>query len=249
MKLIPTLQLKDGKVVTLTGGRIADPVIWHVDPVATAKDWTEAGADLIQVTNLDWASDEGDNSEVVERIIREVPARVQLAGGFGTEAGVDDWINRGAARLVIGAARAARNPELIKWLARKHPDMIVLSVDVYQGRVMADAWRVKTAFEPEMMIREFDGGGLAAILLTDIDADIEETDASLSLITRAAALARTPLIASGMVRGMDDISRLKYVRNVAAALVGRPLLSRDIDLAEAMAVARAEPGEKVAEFR
>ena len=147
------------------------------------------------------------------------------------------------------AARAARNPELIKWLARKHPDTIVLSIDVYQGRVMADAWRVKTAFEPDMLVHEFDDSALAAILLTDIDADIEETDASLSLITRVADLTRTPLIASGLVRGIDDIARLKYVRNVAAALVGRPLLSRDIDLAEAMAVAHPEPGEKVAEFR
>ena len=88
---------------------------------------------------------------------------------------------------------------------------------------------------------------LAGIIVTDIDGDIEDTDASLALVSRLAAVSRTPVIASGLVRSLDDVARLKYVSNVSGAIVGRALFRKTIDLAEALELAAALP-EKTAEF-
>jgi len=82
---------------------------------------------------------------------------------------------------------------------------------------------------------------LAGIIVTDIDSDMAEVEAQLGLISGLATEARTPVIASGVVRNIDDIARLKYVPNIAGAIVGRALFRKDIDLVEALGVARPGP--------
>lgn len=247
MIIYPTLELHNGKCVSLTRGRIEEPVIWHVDPVETAKGFAAAGAEWMHVTDINGLSGEGVNNELLENIIRSAGIPVQLGGGFRSRESVERWIDKGAGRIVIGTM-AAHDPELVAELAKFHPDQIVLAVDVFDGSVMTEGWRTRSAFEPERYLKAFDEAPLAGIIVTDIDADIENADASLSVISSLASQTRHPVIARGTVRGPDDISRLKYVPNIAGTLVGRALFSKDVDLGEALAVARAEP-EPVAEFQ
>jgi len=148
--------------------------------------------------------------------------------------------------VVIGSA-AVGNPQLIKDAAKYHPDQVVLSIDVFEGCVTFNGWREKTAFEPETFMAQFENDPLAAIVVTDIGADIGDTEEPLSLITLLAGQARTPVIARGLSRTLDDISRMKYVHNISGAIVGRALFDRSIDLADALDVARPEP-EQTASF-
>jgi len=148
---------------------------------------------------------------------------------------------------VIGTM-AAHDPDLMKELAKWHPDQIVLAVDVFEGSVMTEGWRTKSAFDPATYIKAFEEAPLAGIIVTDIDADIENTDGSLGVISGLAAVTRHPVIARGTVRTVDDVARLKYVPNISGTLIGRALMSKDVDLAEALAIAAAEP-EPVAQFK
>jgi len=84
--------------------------------------------------------------------------------------------------------------------------------------------------------------------VTDIESDIEDTDESLGVITGLAAATPHPVIARGTVRVADDVARLKYVPNISGALIGRALLSKDVDLSEAIAIATSDT-EPVAEFQ
>ena len=142
---------------------------------------------------------------------------------------------------------AAHDPETLKALAKWHPDQIVLAVDVFEGSVMTEGWRTKSAFEPETYIAAFEDTPLAGIIVTDIDADIEDADASLGVITGLAAATRHPVIARGTVRTVDDVARLHYVPNIAGTMIGRALLSKDVDLEEALRI--AGESEPVAEFQ
>ena len=184
---------------------------------------------------------------LVEQIIRSVGIPVQFGGGFRSRDAVERWIDKGAGRIVIGTM-AAHDPDLLRELAKRYPDQIVLAVDVFQGSVMTEGWKIRSALEPETYVKAFDDAPLAGIIVTDIDSDIEETDGSLGLITGLAAQTRHPVIARGTVRTVDDVSRLKYVPNIAGTIIGRALLSKDVDLGEALRLARAEP-EPIAEFR
>ncbi|UAB90031.1 1-(5-phosphoribosyl)-5-[(5-phosphoribosylamino)methylideneamino] imidazole-4-carboxamide isomerase [Ruegeria sp. SCSIO 43209] len=247
MMIYPTMELQNGRCVTLDKGRLDEAMIWHVDPVETARGWSAAGAEWMQLTDFDAIEGRDTNSELIEEIIRSSEMSVQLAGGMRTREHVEHWINKGAGRIVIGTL-AAWDPQLVKELAKLYPDQIVLAVDVWQGQVMTEGWRSQSAFTPEAFIEAFADTPLAAILVTDIDSDMEDVEAQLGLISGLAEKSRTPIIASGVVRTSDDISRLAYISNISGAIVGRALFRKSVDLSEALEVAQSAH-EPVAEFQ
>lgn len=246
MIIYPTIEILGGRCVSLTRGNLDDPAVWHVDPVEKVREFARAGAEWIHVTDFDAVMGRDTNAALVEQLIRKAEVPVQLAGGFRSRERVEHWFEKGAGRIVIGTA-AARGPDFLRATAARHPDAVVLAIDELDGQVMVDGWRKRSAFRAEDFVLEFDGAPLAAIICTDINAERGGDDASLAVITRLADCAQTPVIASGVVRTLDDISRLKYVRNVAGAIVGRALFNRTVELHEALNVARAEP-EKLAVF-
>ncbi|WP_170605207.1 HisA/HisF-related TIM barrel protein [Ruegeria arenilitoris] len=247
MRIYPTMELQNGRCVTLDKGRLDEAMIWHVDPVETARRWAATGAEWMHLTDFDAVEGRDTNSGLVEEIIRSAEIPVQLAGGMRTRENVEYWIDKGAGRVVIGTM-AARDPNLVKELAKLHPDQIVLAVDVWRGYVMTEGWRTQSAFTPEAFIDAFADTPFASILVTDIDSDMEDVEAQLGLISGLAQHSRTPVVASGVVRKVDDISRLAYIHNIAGALVGRALFRKAVDLEEALNVATAAH-EPVAQFQ
>lgn len=241
MILYPTIELKDGRCVSLPKGRIDEPVIWHVDPVEKAKEFAHAGAEWMHVTDFDAIGGISRNRDLVKRIIREAGIPVQLGGGFRARGRVEEWIDAGAGRVVVSTL-AAENPHLVKELADRHPDQIVLAVDVLHDHVMIDGWKVKSAYTAERYVRSFEGTPFAAIIVTDVSADISETDAKLHMVSELAQIAKVPVIASGVVRTLDDIARLRLLHKVSGAIVGRALFNKTIDLKEALKEAR--PGRE-----
>lgn len=246
MIIYPTIELQQGRCVSLTRGDLDQPQIWHVDPVEKAIEFAEAGASWMQVTDFDAVSGDGDNSDIVADIILRAGIAVQVAGGVRTMEQLDAWMEKGAGRVVIGTA-AVLNPDFVFQAARKYPDQVVVAVDAMEGWVMTNGWKTQSAIAPEDFVTAFDKTPLAAILFTDIDSDLMDGEASLGRISALAGVTRNPVIASGLVKSTDDLSRLKYVGNVAGAIIGRALFNKAIDLTEALAVAQPGP-EPVAEF-
>jgi len=222
MIIYPTIELQDGRCVSLRRGALDAPEIWHVDPVEKAQEFAAQGAQIIHLTDFDAVAGSDRSEAIVRRILREVPISVQLAGGIRTHERAAAWLDAGAARVVIGTA-ATLNPGAVLEAAKYHPDAVVLAMDVRDGHVMAQGWHETTAFTPEGFIAHFDGAPLAGVVVTDVASDIGDGDGSLGVISAIAAASRLPVIASGIVRGLDDISRLKYVGHVTGVLVGRAL--------------------------
>lgn len=247
MMIYPTMELQKGRCVTLDKGRLDSAMLWHVDPVETARGFAAAGAEWMHITDFDAIEGEDGNAELIEEIIRSAGIPVQLGGGMRSREAIEHWIDKGVGRVVVGTL-AARDPELVKELAKHHPDQIVLAVDVWQGQVMTEGWRSSSAFTPEAFIEAFADAPFAAIIVTDIDSDMEDVEAQLGLIAGVAEKAKWPVVASGVVRSVDDISRLTYIPNISGVLVGRALYRKTVDLAEALAVAQPGP-EPVAELQ
>ncbi|MCK8483819.1 1-(5-phosphoribosyl)-5-[(5-phosphoribosylamino)methylideneamino] imidazole-4-carboxamide isomerase [Aliiroseovarius sp. S2029] len=246
MIIYPTLELQNGRCVTLHRGRLEEPSIWHVDPVETAQGFAEAGAEWIHITDFDAVDGKGENAALIERIIEQAGCSVQIAGGIRTRDMVENWIEKGAGRVVLGSI-AARDPDMVKELANRHPDQIVLAADIWQGQLMTDGWRNPVAITPEDFLASYADVPLASVLITDIDSDIDQPDAQLGLLSGLAGKTRHQVIAAGTVHELDDVARLKYIPNIAGTLIGRALFSKSVDLAQALAVARPEP-ERRAEF-
>ncbi|SFT44607.1 1-(5-phosphoribosyl)-5-[(5-phosphoribosylamino)methylideneamino]imidazole-4-carboxamide isomerase [Sedimentitalea nanhaiensis] len=247
MLIYPTIEIQHGRCVSLEKGHLDNATIWHVDPVETARGFAAAGAEWMHLTDFDAVVGSDENRDLVEEIIRTVGIPVQLGGGVRSRDTAEQWIDKGAGRIVIGTL-ASQSPDAVRELAKYHPDQIVLAVDVWRGQVMTEGWRSASALKPEDYIAAFADVPLAGIIITDVDSDVDEVEAQLGLIAGLAAQARSPVIASGVVRSTDDIARLTYIPNIAGALVGRALFRKSVDLSQALAIAQPGP-EPVAEFQ
>ncbi|SHI84017.1 1-(5-phosphoribosyl)-5-[(5-phosphoribosylamino)methylideneamino] imidazole-4-carboxamide isomerase [Shimia gijangensis] len=247
MIIYPTIELQQGKCVSLQRGRLDEPSIWHVDPVATAQSFAEQGAQWIHVTDLDAVAGSSDSEAIVEEIVRSAGASIQLGGGFRSRDRIEQWIDKGAGRIVVSTL-AVQDPNLVKEMALRYPDQIVLAVDVFQGKMMTDGWRQTGAMQPEDFVKAYADSPLAGVIVTDIDADIGDQDAQLGLVSGIAEATHHQVIARGTVRSSDDVSRIKYVPKISGTLIGRALFSKDIDLQDALALAEPTPEPK-AEFQ
>ena len=242
MMIIPAIELQNGRCVSLHRGRLDEPQIWHVDAVERARKFAAAGAEWLHVTDFDAVAHITETNEaLVLDIIRHAGIPVQLGGGMNSMEKISQWIDAGAGRVVIASA-AVTNPDLVKRAAHAYPDQVVVAVDVFQGKVMSGGWKEQSAYEPDDFVSWFKDDPLAGILVTDIDADIEDSDASLAMITRLAEQSPSSVVARGTIRGLDDISRIKYVPGISGTIIGRALFDRSIVLEEALAVANAARG-------
>jgi phosphoribosylformimino-5-aminoimidazole carboxamide ribotide isomerase len=203
------------------------------------------GAEWIHVTDLDAVKGLNNNRALLMEIIKTAGVPVQLGGGFRSAARVDEWFALGAERIVIGTL-GVQMPTVVKELVTRHPGKIALAVDVWKGKVLVDGWRTSSAYTPEGLIDAYGTTPFAAIIVTDVDADTAGTEASYSMLATLADLVKVPVIASGAVRTVDDVARLKFASHIAGALVGRALFNRTIVLAEALSEARGDVGEVAA---
>ena len=239
MIIYPTMELLNGRCVSLTRGRIEEAAIWHVDPMETARSWAASGAEWMHLTDVDWVDGRSSNADLVRSLIRAAGIPVQLAGGFRSGEAVSAWIEQGAGCIVVSTL-AVQDPTTLKSLIKTYPDQIVISVDVWKGRVMTHGWRKQSAYTPQDVLDVYNDVPLAGFVVTDIEGDIGERDAQLGMISGLAAKSRAPVIASGVVRNVDDVARLKYIPNIAGALIGRALFRKSVDLKAALLVARPE---------
>lgn len=241
MILYPTIELMQGRCVSLRRGRLDEAMLWDVDPVDLARSFVDAGSEAIHITDLDAVADNGDNLSLIAEMIRKAGVPVQVAGGFRTQDRLDQAFDMGAARVALGTV-ATRHPDWVRSMARSYPDQIILAVDVWKGQVMVDGWRTASAITPEALIEEYRRVPFASIIITDIDNDVDATEASLGVITRLAEHARFPVVASGLVHTIHDVARLKYVPNISGALIGRALAQGKVRLSDALSVAQEAKG-------
>lgn len=237
MQIYPTIELLNGRCVSLFHGRLDEPQIWHVDPLEKARSFAADGAEYIHVTDFDAVLGKGDNNAITEEMIRQTPAGIQLGGGFRTYDGIAEWIDKGAARVVVSTV-AITQPDVVKQACKFFPDQIVLAVDVADGRVVGKGWNEASQFSAEEFVDIYITDPLAAIVVTDVTAKFKPEEDSFAMAVRLADYARTPVIARGMVRNLDDVARLTYLPRVSGALINRALFDRSINLAEAIKVAQ-----------
>ena len=245
MIIYPTIQLKNGRCVTLRRGRVDEPQVWHVNPVDTARGFAAAGAEWVHVTDIDALIGEGDdNSELIVEIIRHAGIAVQVGGGIRSLERVREWAELGAGRVVVGTL-AAFNSYVVKQAAKLFPDQIVVAVDVWKESAMIHGWRKPGAIKPLDFVKAYDSIPLAAMLITDIDANIESAESSLALFEALGPVATSPVIASGVVRTLDDIERLKRIKCVSGAIVGDALFNKSITVEDALAAAQPKVEDHV----
>lgn len=239
--VFPAIDLKRGQVVRLAEGDMDRATVYGDDPAAQAMLFADAGAEHLHVVDLDGAfAGESVNGDAVRAIVECFPGHVQLGGGIRDRAGIERWFDLGVSRVVIGTA-ALENPELVREAARDFPGGIVVAVDARDGFVATKGWADVSSVEVIDMARRFEDAGVAALLFTDVGRDGMLKGCNVEATVDLARAVRIPVIASGGVKGIAEIHVLALHNRdgVEGVITGRALYDGRLDLAAALAVAKA----------
>lgn len=234
MKVIPAIDLQDGKCVRLYQGDFAQRTEYSDDPAEVARQFAALAVTDLHIVDLDGArSGAQSNREIVAAIAADSPLSIQLGGGIRSAETVAGWLDSGVARCVIGSL-AITEPDTVKsWIARFGPERIVLALDVHvdksgQAMVTTHGWTRESNTTLFECIDDFTNAGLKRVLCTDVSRDGAMTGPNLDLYRKV--LQRYPgleLQASGGVRHLADLEALRRL-GVPAAITGRALLDGKI---------------------
>ena len=237
-ELIPAIDLLDGRCVRLAQGRYDAATVYDDDPGAVSARFAAHSIARLHVVDLDGAkAGRPCNTDAVRRIVEragEVP--VQLGGGIRTPEAVEQALEAGVDRVILGTV-ALRDPELVQRAARRHPGRIVVGIDAADGRVAVEGWLETSETTAPELARRFEAAGVAAIVHTDIERDGMLRGPNLEATAEVADAVSIPVIVSGGVSSEEDVARaVAYAeRGIAGAIVGRALYTGALDLERALA--------------
>jgi len=238
MIVFPAIDLKAGEVVRLSEGDMDRATVYGDDPAAQAMIFADAGAEHLHVVDLDGSfAGRTENREAVEAIVERFPGYVQLGGGIRDAKTVEEWFNLGVARVVMGSA-ALKDPEFVKEMAREWEGGIVVAVDAKDGMVATEGWAEVSNVPVHDLARRFEDAGVASLLFTDIGRDGLLKGVNIDATIELAQRVDIPVIASGGVKGLDDIHVLSVNAHegIEGVITGRALYEGRLDLAAAIAM-------------
>jgi phosphoribosylformimino-5-aminoimidazole carboxamide ribotide isomerase len=239
--LFPAIDLKEGLAVRLEQGDMARATIFHRDPAAQARAFEQQGFEYLHIVDLDGAfAGMPMNAAAVDRILETVGIPVQLGGGVRDTATVENWLEKGIDRIIIGTA-AVRDPPFVKQAARDYPGRIAVGLDARVGKVAVEGWAETSELSVLDIARRFEDVGVSAIVYTDIARDGMLQGLNLDATVALAEAIRIPIIASGGLASIEDIKELLSPRagKLAGAIAGRALYDGRLDAAEALKLIRS----------
>lgn len=242
MIVFPAIDIRGGKCVRLTQGSFAAETVFAQDPVAVARQWAQAGAQFLHLVDLDGAvAGKPVNSAVVQAIVRAVSIPVQLGGGIRDIATIAGVLNAGVYRVILGSV-AVKQPELVAEACTRFGERIVVGIDARAGRVAVNGWCTDSGVPVKDLAQRMVSCGVKRLIYTDIARDGTLTGVNVAATNELAAAAGIPVIASGGVSSLYDITALreKAQDGIEGVIIGKALYTGDIDLAAAIAAAQGE---------
>jgi phosphoribosylformimino-5-aminoimidazole carboxamide ribotide isomerase len=240
IELYPAIDLLGGRVVRLRQGDYADETVYGDDPVSVAREFAAAGVGWIHVVDLD-AARSGDpvNRPVVAAIVAALDdaVRVQTGGGVRSLDDARELAEAGVARVVMGSA-AVREPALVEAASAIVP--VAVGLDHRDGDVAVHGWTEGSGVVLDDALSWFPTADV--FVITDIGRDGMLVGPDVDGLTRCAALAGAPVIASGGVSSLDDVVALARIDNLGGVITGKALYEGRFTVREALeALQRARP--------
>lgn len=241
MRLYPAIDILGGSAVRLVRGDFAEKKVYDADPLAAAQAWVQAGARYLHVVDLDGArAGRPVNIDTLRRIAGEAGVPVQYGGGLRSAQAVDEAVNAGAKRVILGTA-AFTDPELLRGALSRHGgEKVLVGVDVREGQVSIEGWTRAADVGPERVFAELIELGVRTVVYTNVDHDgMLDGGNREDAISVAKAAGEATVILSGGIGTREDLEALAQLKaedaldNVDGVIVGTALYERRFTIAEA----------------
>jgi len=235
MIIYPAIDLYEGKAVRLTRGDYANITVYSDDPAAVALGFKAAGATSAHIVDLEGARDgKPANLDLIKRIVSESGLEIQVGGGIRTAGTIEDYLNAGVRRVILGTA-AVSAPGFLREMVQTYGDKIAVSADIKDGFVAIKGWTEVSDYDLSVFSQAIADIGVQTLICTDISKDGLLSGTNMNLYQTLRGELSIRLIASGGITSLDEIKALSML-GMDGAILGKALYAGNIDLTEALAV-------------
>ncbi len=242
MILLPAIDLMDNCCVRLRQGKADQRTIYSHDPIAQARAFRDAGATQLHIVDLDGAfAGMPKHTELISRIIAECGLTVEVGGGLRTDEALEDILDAGVARAIIGT-RALEDTETLERWVNAYGERIAVGIDARDGFVQTKGWVETSQVRATDLAKQVADLGVRTIIYTDTATDGMLGGTNLTAMAEMAdAVPAVNIIASGGVSLPEHVTALKALArpNIYGAIVGKALYEGTTTLAAMLAAARA----------
>ncbi|MFZ2025681.1 MAG: 1-(5-phosphoribosyl)-5-[(5-phosphoribosylamino)methylideneamino]imidazole-4-carboxamide isomerase [Microgenomates group bacterium] len=235
MKIIPAIDIQDGKCVRLMRGDFDKSTTYGTDPYEMALKWRGMGAKIIQVIDLDAARyGKFANQEVVKKIASIPDIKVQYGGGIRSRTDIELLFDWGIWRAIISTSAFENEKEVREWI-RNYGEKVLVSLDSKNGKVMKMGWQKDSGISLQKSMEIMKGWGADEFIYTDIVRDgtlqsINEKEVEQLIVTTGLKI-----VVAGGIRTLEDIVALKKI-GASGVIIGRALYEKTLDLKEVLSV-------------
>jgi phosphoribosylformimino-5-aminoimidazole carboxamide ribotide isomerase len=235
MTIYPAIDIRGGRCVRLTQGRADQETVYADVPAEVAARFHAAGSLWVHVVDLDGAFAGEPRNLASVRSIVALGLRVQLGGGLRTRAAVEQALDLGVSRVVIGT-RAAESEPFVADLVRSYGDMIAVGIDAKNGQVAVKGWVDTTKAGSIALAQRMDALGVSTLIHTDISTDGMLTGPNLPAQEAMLAAVNCRVIASGGISRREDVVALLETKkrrpNLDGVIIGKALYEQRVDLGD-----------------
>ena len=236
MKIIPAIDLMDGKVVRLYKGDPKNKTIYSHNPIEMAKKWESAGADILHIVDLDATLGSGQNLKTIQEISKNTSVPLQVAGGLRSEEKISEVLDF-ASRVVIGTiAMQLKESEqdniLGDFINTFGNQRIVISIDHIDGEIVTHGWQTNTGIDLYDATNEFVKYGFTEFLTTNVSKDGTLEGPDIDSLKKICQIENCNVIASGGISKMQDVTNVNEI-NPFGVILGKALYEGLVSIEEA----------------
>lgn len=232
MKIIPAIDVIEGKCVRLTKGDYSSMTMYNQDPLEVAKSFEDHGLKYLHLVDLDGAkSNRIINYDTLEKIATHTSLSIDFGGGLKSDRDVELAFECGANQITGGSVAAKNRPLFEGWLNRFGADSILLGADCQERKIATDGWVEQSELDVIDFIQSYETVGVRNVISTDIAKDGMLGGPSLELYRDILSQTTVEVIASGGVSSLSDLESLKNI-GCSGAIVGKAIYEGRISLKE-----------------
>jgi phosphoribosylformimino-5-aminoimidazole carboxamide ribotide isomerase len=239
MIIFPAMDLKDGKCVRLYQGEVSTAQVVAEEPIDTALQFLEKGAEYIHMVDLDGAlQGKSRNLSTIAKVSKEINVPLQLGGGIRSLKNIEETLHSGVSRVILGTA-ALNNPNLVKEAVREFKGKIAIGIDARDGFAATEGWTKTSVTAALDLAKTMEQLGVETIIYTDISRDGTLKGPNLEATDNLNQKVGCNVIASGGIKDIEDIKVLTSMK-LYGAIIGKALYSSRVSLKMAIAVGKGE---------
>lgn len=237
MRIIPAIDIIEGKCVRLTKGDYSTKKVYNENPLEVAKMFEDSGIEYLHVVDLDGAkASHIVNYKVLEGIATKTNLKVDFGGGLKTNEDLKIAFESGA-NQITGGSIAVKNPTIFEtWITNYGAELIILGADCNNEKIAVSGWQEESELEVIPFIQDYMKKGIQYVICTDISKDGMLEGPSFNLYKRilkdchsGQSEASIKLIASGGISEFDELPKLVEL-GCEGVIIGKAIYENRISL-------------------